>query len=413
MVLWRYKSDIDKETEKLRSFAETEYSQVLERWKTGELLKLRREKAVKAGIELSLEIGDAKIVDAQEMVEIEHAMMDFRKRQKSRHLCTVSTEQLGRDALIIDAFQLWDALVVRSLISEYEVSEEEVKGVFLVWKKVPKEAVMSCEPMVEKMKFESGKSVQEGTDRVVRTIKEDLQCSGDEGVRAAPSPKLSRPKSSCTKGSTHRLLPIITKKRITSKSGGNLGNTRRAKKSPPQVTEEVATEDSIATTKRKRKVLKVTTEGSPIKRVRRTLEDNTLSPTTSSSANPMNTPSSTRHDSLRNTPAQSTSANPTPSKPTTPASSPKKKRKTMQPQEDAFAVDDVLDHGWGFWKKKGGLYVRDRKGTRFREYLVKWAGEGYEDTWEPEPNLGAECLQHYWKEHGPEPQVPPVGYDFR
>lgn len=54
--------------------------------------------------------------------------------------------------------------------------------------------------------------------------------------------------------------------------------------------------------------------------------------------------------------------------------------------------------------------MRDSKGTLYREYLVKWEGEGegYEDTWEPEPNVGSECLETYWSVHGPKPQGPPV-----
>jgi hypothetical protein len=118
IVLQHYKSDIDKETEKLKSFAETEYNQAAADWKTGEHLKLQQEKAAKAGMDLSgddFQIGEGKMVTAQEMMEIDHTMMAFRKGQNNRYLCTVSTQLLGHDALIIDAYQVWDALVFRSV----------------------------------------------------------------------------------------------------------------------------------------------------------------------------------------------------------------------------------------------------------------------------------------------------------
>lgn len=81
MVLRRYRSDIDKETESLKASVETEYQQVVAKWKAGEPQKLQRERAIKAGIYWS---GDdsqkenSTTVGAQEMMEIEHAMMAFR-----------------------------------------------------------------------------------------------------------------------------------------------------------------------------------------------------------------------------------------------------------------------------------------------------------------------------------------------
>jgi hypothetical protein len=318
----------------------------------------------------------------------------------------------------------------RSLITENEISKEEVKGVFLVWKKVPKEAVVSCEPiMVEKKKkSESGKSVQQGNDEMERGIKEDVQrpvdkmksvLSGEEGAIATASPKHSRPTSKGMTGFTHRRVSAIATKQTTPKTRGDLGTTRSTKRSDVKVTEEVKTEERTATTKPKRSVLKVTEEGLPIKRIRRGVQNSSLSDATTSGGNSMKTPSSTRRHSLRNSPARSMSTNPAeriPSKSTrkaiTLASGAKRKRKT-EPEEDEFAVDDVLDHGWGYWKGKGGVYVRDKKGTLYREYLVKWAGQDYENTWEPEPNLGWECLEQYWKTHGPKPEASPERYVFK
>jgi hypothetical protein len=413
VTLYRHKSDIEKEIEKLNLRAKAIYEKALEEWKT----------------------GDGNIITEQEMAEMEEVMMTFRKEQNNRHLCIVSTQLLGQGALVIDAFQLWDALLMRDLLTKDQVAEEEVKGVFLVWKRVPKEAVVSCEPMVEKEKIKKrGTSESKTHERAVREVAAECVSQLPEtvvstyykegGEYVSPYGKPFEIESRQKTGSLGRPRSLNAKKHSTPQRTvlqRDQKAPRSAKADLGGFGQETSPDVVGATTKFPKKSYKVTEEvGSDTMKRKRTptvTENNGLSNAPLSRGNSRSKVHSTPRLSLRGTPARSASArfhDETPSKVTrkyTPHGSALKKSRT-QAEDDIFAVDSILDHRWGLWKKKAGVFTRDKKGMPFIEYLVKWAGSGYEDTWEPEPNIGEKCLDVYWKSYGPKPDAPPSGYVF-
>jgi len=411
--LYRYKSDIEKEIESLNLCAKAIYENALEEWKT----------------------GDGNMITEQEMAEMEEAMMTFKKEQDNRHLCIVSTQLLGQGALVIDAFQLWDALLMRDLLTKEQIAEEEVKGIFLVWKRVPKEAVVSCEPMVEKEKPKKRRISE--SKREVPTAREVAteyvpQISGSLGIRSAyfkgggeyvspyrtpveiqPRQKtgsLGEPKSLNAKGQlTPKKVSKVTRstkadRRVFDQEAS--GETAKIEKQPAKPLYREAEQFVPDTVKRKR-----------TSTVTEKLENSGLSDAPLSRGNSRRKSYSTPRVSRRGVPARyipPRSQDETPSKSTrrlTTRGSALKITKA-QVQDDIFAVDSVLDHRWGLWKKKAGTYTRDKKGTPILEYLVKWAGSGYENTWEPEPNIGEKCLDVYWDTYGPKPDAPPSGYVF-
>jgi hypothetical protein len=408
VTLYRHKSDIEKQIENLDLCAKAIYEEALEEWKT----------------------GDWTSITDQQMAEMEEVMMTFGKEQENRHLCIVSTKLLGQGALVIDAFQLWDALVMRDLLTKEQIAEEEVKGVFLVWKKVPKEAVVSCEPMVEKERTKkrgtSKSRTQERAERElavehVPQIPEPMVSTYFKERGEYVSPYSTPSKTQQKKGLVGRPKSLSAKKQQTpiktiSKRGPQSAKANLA------VQQEASHDDGSATIRFPKHSYNLTEEPTPetMKRKRtRTITDNTgLSDAPLSRGNSRSKTHSTPRLSLRGTPSRSTPARvheETPSKVTrkyTPRGSSLKKTRTQAEEEDIFAVDSVLDHRWGLWKKKAGVFVRDKKGTPVLEYLVKWAGRGYEDTWEPEPNIGEKCLDVYWMSYGPKPDAPPSGYVF-
>lgn len=389
VALRRYRSDIDKLKEKLESFVESEYNRAFAGWKTGELQNLQREKAVKAGTIFhgkDFETRDGKAVSAEEMVEIKLTTMAFRKEQENRHLSIISTALLRRDTLIIDTFQLWDSLIVRDLITDNDIAESEVRGVILVWKAVPKEAVVSCEPIFEKHE------------------KSKVEKGGHQEIEFTTKPSKLGSLTGSNPG--HRLTQIRLKLKAPEVKGGS--RFRRDTEEFAVKAVEETTIVPITGTKSSKMKQPMTSDHStpmPTKRARMRPETPIFVPT-----NLARTQSSTRHIS-RITPSQSTQFEKTPSRSTrkaaTPASSTKKFRKV------AFEVNEILDHAWGYWEKKRGVFVRDGSGTLFREYLIRWDGGGYEPTWEPELNLGTECLENYWDACGIEPGEPPAGYSIR